>query len=104
MAVSHTRTYWQSHLQELCATKSLPSPTYEVFEHSGGSIPMDRSPSSADAGANASPSATHFGQSWYSCVVSVGETDYETSYVYKAEENAKERAAKKAFEALNNNT
>lgn len=36
----------------------------------------------------------------YSCVVSVGEREFVTSYIYKAEENAKERAAKKAFEAL----
>ncbi|KAG0635238.1 hypothetical protein HOY80DRAFT_464585 [Tuber brumale] len=95
MAVSHTRTYWQSHLQELCASKHIPSPTYEVYEHSGGSIP---SPPSPDPGPVASP---HSGQSWYSCVVSVAGREYETSYVYKAEENAKEKAAKKAYEALN---
>lgn len=153
MAVSHTRTYWQSHLQgglhlayflniqiiiyypsflshtkvflfclpeptgnlnklcshargiaELCATKRLPNPIYEVFEHSGGSIPMAPSPSSigaAGGSGNAPALPSHFGQSWYSCVVSVGGRDYETSYVYRAEENAKEKAAKKAYEALN---
>jgi len=83
---------------ELCASKRIPSPTYEVYEHSGGSIP---SPPSPDPGPAASP---HSGQSWYSCVVSVAGREYETSYVYKAEENAKEKAAKKAYEALNSTT
>lgn len=65
---------------------------------------MAPSPSSigaAGSSGNASAQPSHFGQSWYSCVVSVGGRDYETSYVYRAEENAKEKAAKKAYEALN---
>ncbi|KAL7274399.1 hypothetical protein RUND412_002711 [Rhizina undulata] len=96
MALSHTGTYWQSHLQDLCAAKHLPKPIYELFEHSGGSVPS--ASSTGDAGVNSASS--HLGQSWYSCVVSVAEEDFATSYVYKAEENAKEKAAKKAYEAL----
>ncbi|KAI5777532.1 hypothetical protein EDC01DRAFT_593345, partial [Geopyxis carbonaria] len=96
MAVSHTGTYWQSHLQELSNSKGLAKPVYEVFEHSGGNMPLAPSPSVAGG----STATSHAGQAWYSCVVTVGGRDYETSYVYKAEENAKERAAKKAYEAL----
>lgn len=63
--------------------------------------PSPSSTGAAGGSGNTSAPALHFGQSWYSCVVSVGGRDYETSYVYKAEENAKEKAAKKAYEALN---
>ncbi|KAF8536993.1 hypothetical protein BDD12DRAFT_746447 [Trichophaea hybrida] len=93
MPVSHTGTYWQSHLQALCNVNRLSTPVYEVFEHNGGNIPLH--PSSNSAGVS-----TKNPQCWYSCVVNVNGRDYETSYVYRAEENARERAAKKAYEAL----
>jgi hypothetical protein len=55
----------------------------------------------ATGNGNAPAHSSHFGQSWYSCVVRVSGSNYETSFVYRAEENAKEKAAKKAYEALN---
>lgn len=79
----------------LCNVNRLSGPVYEVFEHSGGNAPLD--PSSNSPGVGTSATAP---QCWYSCVVNVNGQDYETAYVYKAEENAKERAAKKAYEAL----
>ena len=88
----------------LCEVKRLPPPSYEVFEHTETSIPMAPSPSStgASSGNGTTPiQSPHFGQSWYSCIVSVAGRVFETSFVYRAEENAKEKAAKKAFEALN---
>lgn len=78
---------------DLCTSKSLPNPTYEVYEHSGGSA-QDGSGGSMDG-------AEYQLQCWYSCIVTVDGKEYETSYVYKTEENAKEKAAKKAWEAVN---
>jgi len=85
----------------LCTTQRLSAPLYEVFEHNGGgNVALDtRLPGCAGA----SRTATTATQSLclYSCIVSAGGRDFETAYVYKAEENARERAAKKAYEALN---
>ncbi|KAI5859215.1 hypothetical protein BZA05DRAFT_24210 [Tricharina praecox] len=96
MPVSHTGTYWQSLLQVVCTTQWLSAPVYEVFEHNGGNIALDPYPPGL-AGGRTAPTAT---QCLYSCIVNVGGRDFETAYVYRAEENAKERAAKKAYEAL----
>jgi len=63
---------------------------------------MAPSPSSTGAADGSAPTQSpHYGQSWYSCIVSVAGRVFETSFVYRAEENAKEKAAKKAYEALN---
>jgi len=89
MSVSHTGTYWQSHLADLCRQKGYATPSYEVFEHNTENAPAQMAPDNTD------------GQSCFSCIVTVDGTNYETNYVYKVEENARENAAKKAYRALN---
>lgn len=71
----------------LCDEKKLDEPVYDVIEHSLGQMPTE-------------PGSTETSEQIFSCVVYVGDREFATTYVYKAEENAKEKAAKKAFDAL----
>ncbi|RPA77795.1 hypothetical protein BJ508DRAFT_309771 [Ascobolus immersus RN42] len=98
-SISHTGTYWQDNLKDLMLARGLNKPEYTVSEHLSVNAPAYQD---SDEGAN-----EHTVITVYTCVVTVTEGTstqpkhmFTTDYVYKLQENAREKVAKKAYDTL----